>query len=211
MFLELKSVFNDQNPPASLTAELTFTVGAITLNTLAEIRAFADELSTPLTAHLVLFLPFQFTASDPIPVFAGPDPALSPSPNPAIKLIDSGDLLGRDGGDEFMDDIGRSLKSLTLEASVANKLGIGGYVKMLQAMPSSYDPSAEGLGIISLSGESSITIPGTVLNTDPFVPFSPALEVYLEGDFDIKRNPSQEDAVTMNLGIILHTSLTKTF
>jgi hypothetical protein len=212
MDLDLKGIFNASPPPASLKAELDFTVGNITIYSLDELRAFAAELQTPLTAHLVLLLPFRFTAKNPIPVFAGPDPANPPgsSPKPAVKLIDKGgDLLGREpGGDDIMDDIGRNLKALSLEVSVVNNLGINGFIKMLPAMPGAYNPAAEGLGKIGLSGVSSIIIPGETLKN---VPFSPALEVYLEGDFDIKRKQPSLDAMTMNLGIILHTDLEKTF
>jgi hypothetical protein len=82
-------------------------------------------------------------------------------------------------------------------------------------MPASYasPPSSPGgneLGRISLSGESVITIPKEKLVSDPFVPFSPVLEIYLNGNFDIKRSPPAK-AMTMNLGIILHTDLKKTF
>jgi hypothetical protein len=203
--LEMAGVFNGK--PSSLKAEIDFTIGAITINSLDELRAFAADLRTPLSANLVLLLPFQFSASSPIPVFAGPDDSSNPNPNPAIKLMDS-DLLGRDG-EGAMDDMTENLQSLTMELSIVNNLGINGYIKMLKAMPTPASPSpAELEGTISLSGKSSITIPKATLET---VPFSPALEIYLDGDFDIKRSLPPEGAMTMNMAIILRTAIDMTF
>jgi hypothetical protein len=213
--LPLAGIFNQQ--PDGLTAAIDFTVGTITLNSLSELRAFADELRTPLTAHLVLLLPFQFTASSPIPVLAGPDPANPPAnspPNPAIALVDGGaDLLGRgSGGDGAMEDIMENLQSLGMEISIVNNLGINGYIKMLPKMPIVYDPAvnptAEGLGTIKLSGKSTVTIPRDKLED---VPFSPALEIYLNGDFDIKRSLPTEGAMTMSMAVILRTDIDMTF
>jgi hypothetical protein len=147
-------------------------------------------------------------APNGIPVFAGPDDPSNTLPNPAMELVENGgDLLGRDG-DGSMDDIVENLESLIMEASVVNNLGINGYIKMLPAMPPSYNPNADELGRISLSGKSAVTIPKAKLETPPF---SPVLEIYLEGDFDIKRSLPPEGAMTMNLGIVLRTGIDKTF
>jgi hypothetical protein len=214
---DMAFVFN--NAPPNLKATIAFAVGEITINSLEELRAFAADLQTPLTANLVLLLPFRFTVNNEkaprgIPVFAGPEldpaaPADSP-PNPAIGLIENGgDLLGRDGsGEGAMEDIMENLQSLVMEASIVNNLGINGYIKMLPAMPESYDPNAGELGRIKLSGTSSISIPKDKLET---LPFSPALEIYLDGAFDIKRDLPPEGAMTMNMAIILRTTIDVTF
>jgi hypothetical protein len=215
-FIELKDIFNDPNPPSGLKAQIDFTVGDITIGSLDELRGFAADLrSTPLSAHLVLLLPFQFTAADPIPVFAGPpvdpsDPNPAEAPNPAMELISGGgDLLGRDGGGEgTMEDIMESVKSLSLETNVVNNLGINGYVMMLREMPSAANPKPPEVGQINLSGTSSLTIAKADLDA---VPFSPALEIYLNGDFDIKRSLPEEGAMTMTMAVILRTDVDMTF
>jgi hypothetical protein len=214
MVLELKEIFNNPNPPADLKAQLDFAVGTISIGNSEELRAFAGELRTPLTAHLVLLLPFQFTASAPIPVFAGPDLGATPPPagyppNPAMKISDSGDLLGRDGaGNGTMDKVVNNLQAFIMEVAIVNNLGINGYIKMLPGVPGTYDPTIEGLGEnIGLSGTSSISIAKDKLG----YPFSPALEIYLDGDFDIKRSSPPGEAMAVNLGIILRTSVEKTF
>jgi hypothetical protein len=221
--IELKDIFNEQ--PTGLKANIDFHVGDITIGSLNELRDFAGDLrSTPLSAHLVLLLPFQFTVNKEktpggggIPVFAGqdfgdsPPPANSP-PNPAMELISGGgDLLGRGGGGEedTMEDIVENIKSLSLEATVENNLGINGYIKMLREMPSPANPNPPELeGRINLSGTSDLTITKADLDT---VPFSPALEIYLDGDFDIKRSLPKDGAMTMTMAVILRTDIDKTF
>jgi hypothetical protein len=183
--------------------------------------AFAAELSsTPLTAHLVLLLPFQFTTTVPIPVHAGPDytgiippPGVTPPPDPAMPLIKGGDdLLGRnaDGSGGAMGDITENLKALIIDTTVVNNLGIAGYIKVLNKMPvyPPDDPEPVELGKIKLTGKSSLPIPKAHLET---APFSPAMEIYLDGDFDINRSLPPEGAMTMSMGIILQTNIDTTF
>jgi hypothetical protein len=211
--IELAGIFNGK--PDGLKAQLDFTVGPVTINSLNELRDFAAQLRTPLSAHLVILLPFQFTvnkttAPDGIPVFAGPS-ANPIGTDPAMELIPGGgDLLGRDSGDEdgTMADIMENLRSLSLEASVTNNLGINGYVKMLREMPGSANATTPELGRINLSGSSGLTIDKKDMET---VPFSPALEIYLDGDFDIKRSLPPEGAMTMTMAVILRTSIDTTF
>ncbi|MDR1972845.1 MAG: hypothetical protein LBQ46_13100 [Treponema sp.] len=205
---DLTDVIN--NKPTDLKADLTFNIGTVHVPQ-AELVQFAAELATPLSAHLVLFLPFQFTA-DNIPVFAGPDPAVgSPAPpNPAMELIGGGDdLLGRGSGGEegVMEDILKNLTALALEVSLTNNLGIGGYGILRSAMPTAWPSDTEDLGQFGLSGKSMVTIPKDQLPN----PFSPALEIYLHGEFDIKRTLPPEGAMTVNLGVILRTGIDTTF
>jgi hypothetical protein len=215
VLIELKDIFNADPQPEGLKADITFNIGEILIPK-NELAAFAADLRTPLTAHLILLLPFQFTTSVPIPVFAGPDWGDSPPegspPNPAMELIPGGgDLLGRGGDDEdgTMSDIVKNLKSLSVEASVTNNLGINGYVKMLAAMPTTASPDPRELeGSITLSGTSTLTILKSDLETPPF---SPALAIYLEGDFDIKRSLPPEGAMAMSMAIILRTNVDMTF
>jgi hypothetical protein len=109
-----------------------------------------------------------------------------------------------------MDEVLTNLKALTLEITAANNLGIDGEVIMLNKMPTSYPPpytDIEELGTINLSGKSTVRIAKEVLDN---YPFSPALEIYLKGDFDIKRSLPDGKAMTMNMGIILKTDIDKT-
>jgi hypothetical protein len=210
---ELKDVFNGQS--VGLKVEMGFAIGDITLNNLNELRAFARDLQIPLTAHLILLLPFQFTvnktkAPNGIPVFAGPS-ANPIGTEPAMALIEGGgDLLGRDtgGGDGTMDDIMENLQSLSLEVSIVNNLGINGSIKMLKEMPTTTNPDPGEVGKINLSGKSAITINKSDLEPPPF---SPALEIYLDGDFDIKRSLPPEGAMTMDMAVILRTNIDMTF
>jgi hypothetical protein len=207
-------IFNDQ--PAELEVSVSFTFPTFTV-TKEELPAFADELDAKdLTVDLVLLLPFQFTAATPIPIFAGQTGSL---PNPAMKLVtttaNNGDLFGRSGsGDSgVLGEVLTSLKALTLEITAVNNLGINGEVIMLSKIPTTYPPpypaGVDELGTINLSGKSTIRIPKSTLD---IYPFSPALEIYLKGDFDIKRSlPTGAGAMSMNMGIILQTGIDMTF
>ncbi|MDR3249301.1 MAG: hypothetical protein LBT39_11005 [Treponema sp.] len=207
--IDLAGILNQS--PDDLTVKVGFTIGTIQVPK-NQLASFAAELRTPLAAHLVILLPFQLTATAPIPVFAGPTGG-SP-PNPAMELISGGkDLLGRSSGtDGAMEDILDNLASLTMQIKLVNNLGINGYIVMLDEMPTDL-PAARPpldpheLGKINLSGKSSVTITKDRLDT---VPFSPALEVFLDGDFDIKRSFSGP-ALSSTIGIILKTDIDTTF
>jgi hypothetical protein len=211
--IELAGIFNAAAAPAGLKAELGFTVGPVVVNNLDELKEISAQLrSTPLTADLVLLLPFQFRTASPIPVFAGPDvgnpaPPGSP-PNPAMGLInDGGDLLGRDSGGGSLDELMEGLRSISLEIVMVNNLGINGYVLMCREMPTTAAPNPAELGRINLSGKSVLTIARADLEQ---VPFSPALEIYLDGEFDIKRSLPPEGAMAMNLAIVLRSTIDMT-
>jgi hypothetical protein len=198
--IDLAEILNQS--PDDLKIKVGFTIGSITV-TESQLPSFLAELSTDLTAHLILLLPFQFTTAASIPVFAGPTGSL---PNPAMELVPGGgDLLGRTGSGDGLEDIFNNLKALGLEVTVENNLGINGHVSMLEAMPTgpSPNPNPAELGQIKLSGKSTIFIPKDKLA----YPFSPALEIYLEGDFDIKRSLGGADALKMNMGAILKTDI----
>jgi hypothetical protein len=205
--LDLAGIFN-QNPEG-LEAGLALSISPAISIPKNKLRAFAAELrSTHLTAHLILLLPFQFTADktlapNGIPVFAGPTGSL---PSPAIELSPSGDLLGRTGSGGGLDEILDQLKALGLEVTVENNLGINGYASLLDVMPDGLNIPVE-LGKIKLSGKSTVMIPQAKLTA----PFSPALAVYLEGDFDIKRSlpggVTLDKAIKMNMGVILKTDI----
>jgi hypothetical protein len=208
--IELAKIFNDA--PAGLKVELNVTVGGITVDNLGELKELSAQFkSTHLTAHLVLLLPFQFTAAKPVPVMAGPDDP--PNDKSAIPLVEGGgDLLGRGSGDDSMDEIMKNLGAISIEATVVNNLGINGFVLMLPKMPTESLPPGslplDHLGKINLSGKSMLTITKADLE---HVPFSPALEIYLDGDFDIKRSPlPEEGAMTMSMAMILRTDIDMT-
>jgi hypothetical protein len=179
----------------------------------SELAAFAQDLRTPLIAHLVLFLPFQFSTATPIPVYAGPDYGDSPPPeappNPAMEIKKGEDLLGRSDDDSggVMKDI--DIRSITMDISVINNLGINGFINMLGKMPvDPPDPTNTPLGKIYLSGKSTVQIPKDKLTP----PFSPVLEIYLDGDFDISRSPlPTEGAMTMDINVTVQTAIDMTF
>jgi hypothetical protein len=209
--LDLKDIFNQQPEGLEVSLELNISPGAISIPK-NKLRAFAAELrNNNLTAHLILLLPFQFTvdkttAPDGIAVFAGPT-GTPTGPNPAIELVTGGaDLLGRTGSGDGLEEILEQLKALGLEVTVENNLGINGYVSMLDVMPDGVN-TPEPLGKIKLSGKSTVMIPSDKLG----IPFSPALEVYLEGDFDIKRSlpggVTLDKALKMTMGAILKTDI----
>jgi hypothetical protein len=126
-----------------------------------------------------------------------------------MQLVDGGgDLLGRDGSGGSLDEIMQNLQSISVETTVVNNLGINGYVLMLREMPAPSPASPPAaLGKIDLSGKSVLTIARADLEQ---APFSPALEIYLNGDFDIKRTLPPEGAMTMNMALILRTAVDMT-
>jgi hypothetical protein len=197
--------------PVELEVNVEFKIGPIQVPH-SELASFAEDLKTPLTAHLVLLLPFQFSTTSPIPVYAGPEVSPGASvapgdpPNPAMVIMKDGDLLGRDsGGGGALEDI--EIRSITLKVSVVNHLGINGYISMLGKMPTVYpsDP-ADVLGKIYLSGDSAVRIPKDKLAP----PFSPVLEIYLDGDFDINRSLPPEGAMTMDMNVTVQTGIDMT-
>jgi hypothetical protein len=209
--IPLAGVFNKRPAPTGLKVKLDLKVGKITVDNLDELKELSAQFeSTPnLTADLVFLLPFQFTTAKPVPVLAGPPDNL-PNSKSAMQPFGESDLLGRGDGDESMDEIMKNLGAISIEAAVVNNLGINGYVLMRREMPTSSLPKPKELGKINLSGKSMLTIVKADLE---HVPFSPALEIYLDGDFDIKRKSSSEDseaAMTMSMAMILRTDIDMT-
>jgi hypothetical protein len=200
MVIPLEDIFNAA--PAALKVEFGFDIGQITIKDSEEHSKFIDQLKkSPLTAHLVLLLPFQFRAAKPIPVLDGSD---------AMELVKGGgDLLGRGSGGDSMDEIMKNLGAISIETTVVNNLGINGYALMLKEMPTeSLPPDAplpKELGKINLSGKSMLTITKADLGEEYF---SPVLEIYLEGDFDIPL--PEEGAMTMSMAMILRTDIDMT-
>jgi hypothetical protein len=176
-----------------------------------ELAAFLEELKTPLSARLAIVLPLQFTTVKPVPILA----AVRPDKGAIVMNKDGKDLFGREGGEASgtMKDVLNYMSSVTLTVSVINNLGAEGYFTMNRAVVDRPAPLPldDALGRISLSGSSGVTL------TKDFIektnPFNPAFELFLEGDFDIKRSAENngKPPLEMNLGVVVQTIINKVF
>jgi hypothetical protein len=217
------------NNPANTTLDFDYSISVgqslITIPA-AEFPAFLEELKTPLTVCLAIILPLQFTAPTPVPILAA-DEASRGADNCAIVMNDSGtDLFGRNGGgeaSETMEKVLNNMTALSLQVSVTNNLGINGFLTMNgQVTPESNrpnnplepippPPAGDTLGRISLTGDSTITL--TKEYIEKTNPFNPAFELFLEGDFEIKRTASNPGLkpLEMSLGAVVQTNIDKVF
>jgi hypothetical protein len=183
---------------------------------LEDLPAFREELKTPLTVYLAIVLPFRFTAPRPIPVLAG-DGASRPD-NCAITTDETGkDLFGREGEgtSDTLEKLLNNMSSLSLTVSVTNNLGIGGFFTMNRGITPVGDrstplaPMEDALGRISLSGNSAVSL--SKAEIEKTNPFNPVFELFLEGDFEIKRTAPEGKPLEMSLGVVVQTVIDKVF
>ncbi|MDR2094949.1 MAG: hypothetical protein LBP76_05450 [Treponema sp.] len=204
---DLKDILNQDSPPAGLDFKYKINIGNITIK-YDELPAIREDFKTPLSAILVLVLPYQFTAGQDIPILAekNTDPDAK-----AIHLLDEGkDLFGRNSADDESEsttkDMLERMQSLVIQVNVENNLGLAGYAPVYGARPDT-DRAKKPLGRMPLSGPSSIAIPKSEVG----YPFNIWVEIYLEEgqDFDIKR-PGKDSAVPplkFSLGIVVKTRI----
>jgi hypothetical protein len=209
---DLTDILNQDNPPEELDFDYEINIGNIKIK-YEDLPAIREDFKTPLSAVLVLVLPFQFSADEDIPILsernADPDAG-------AIHLLDEGkDLFGRNSADDESEsttkDMLERMQSLVIQVNVENNLGLTGYAPVYGAKPNFADPNENLLGRMSLSGSSSIVIPKSKV----VYPFNVWVEIYLEEgqDFDIKR-PVKDSAVPplkLSLGVVVKTRINETF
>jgi hypothetical protein len=183
---------------------------------LEDLPAFQEEVKTPLTVYLAIVLPFRFTAPRPIPVLAG-DEASRPD-SCAITTGEAGkDLFGREGegASDTLEKILNNMSSLSLNVSVTNNLGIDGFFTMNRGITPVGErsiplaPMDDALGRIKLSGNSAVTL--SKAEIEKTNPFNPVLELFLEGDFEIKRTTAEGKPLEMSLGMVVQTVIDKVF
>jgi hypothetical protein len=209
---DLKDILNLDNPPANLDFKYEIALGNITVKS-GELDAIREDFKTPLSAILVLVLPFQFTVIKDVPILSerNDDPEYK-----AISLLGEGeDLFGRNAADGESEgsitDILDRMQSLVIRVNIENNLGLAGYAPVYSAKPNPGDPNENLLGSIGLSGSSSIAVPKSKMAN----PFNIWVEMYLgEGqNFDIKR-PAEDPEVLplkLSLAVIVKTRINETF
>jgi hypothetical protein len=210
---DLKDILNQDNPPEKLDFEYEINIGNIKVkyDDLPVIRE--DFQKIPLSAILVLVLPFRFSVGRDIPILsernADPDAG-------AIHLLEEGkDFFGRNSEDDESEgsvkDMLERMQSLVIQVNIENNLGLAGYAPVYSARPNPDDPKENLLGKMSLSGSSSIA----VSKSKAVYPFNIWVEMYLgEGqDFDIKRQVEDPDILPLklSLAIVVKTRINETF
>jgi hypothetical protein len=186
-----------------------------------ELPAFLEELKTPLTVYLAIVLPFRFTSDRPVPVLVGDSVS---RPDSSAIIMDEGgkDLFGRDGGgtSDTLQKVLNNMSAINLTISVTNRLGINGFLTMNREVTPVGDrpenplaPMPDALGRISLSGNSAVTL--TKAEVEEINPLNPVFELFLEGDFEIKRPAADEKPgekpLEMSLGVVVQTAIDKVF
>jgi hypothetical protein len=209
---DLKDILNQDNPPEKLDFEYEINIGTIKIK-YEDLPAIRQDFQTPLSAVLVLVLPFQFSASKDIPILSesNTDPDAG-----AIHLLEEGkDLFGRNSADDESEsttkDMLERMQSLVIQVNIENNLGLAGYAPVYGAKPNPADPKENLLGSIGFSGSSSIAIPKSKV----VYPFNVWVEMYLEEgqNFDIKRQ-AEDPAVLplkLSLGVVVKTRINETF
>jgi hypothetical protein len=209
---DLKDILNQDNPPEKMDFEYEINVGNITVK-YEDLPAIREDFQTPLSAVLVLVLPFQFSVRENVPILSesNTDPDAG-----AIHLLEEGkDLFGRNSVDDestgAAQDVLKRMQSLVIRVNIENNLGLTGYAPIYGAKPNPDDPKENLLGSIGLSGSSIIAIP----KSKTVYPFNVWVEMYLgEGqNFDIKRQ-AEDSAVLplkLSLGVVVKTRINETF
>jgi hypothetical protein len=209
---DLKDILNQDNPPEKLDFEYKINIGNIRAK-YDDLPAIREEFKTPLSAVLVLVLPFQFSAGENIPILsernADPDTG-------AIHLLEEGkDLFGRNSADDESEsaakDVLERMQSLVIHANIENNLGLTGYAPVYGARTNPDDPKENLLGAMDLSGSSSIAVPKSKI----IYPFNIWIEMYLkEGqNIDIKRQ-AEDPAILplkLSLAVVVKTRINETF
>jgi hypothetical protein len=210
---DLKDILNQDNPPEKLDFEYEINIGNIRVK-YDELSAIREDFQkTPLSAVLVLVLPFRFTVVRDVPVLseknADPDAG-------AIHVLEEGqDLFGRNSADDESEsaakDMLKRMQSIVIRISVENNLGLTGYAPVYGARPNPDDPKENLLGRTELSGSSSIA----VSKLQAVYPFNIWFEMYLgEGqNFDIKRQAEDPAVLPLkfSLEIVVKTRINETF
>ncbi|MDR1411913.1 MAG: hypothetical protein LBI91_06890 [Spirochaetaceae bacterium] len=208
---DLKDILNQDNPPGKLDFQYEINIGKITVK-YDDLAAIEEDLKTPLSAVLVITIPFQFNAVKDIPILSekNADPDLK-----AIHLVEDGkDLFGRVSADDkngSVQEILERMQSLIIHVNIENNLGLAGYAPIYRAKPDPGNPEENLLGKINLSGLSGV--PVSRANSD--YPFNVWVEMYFgEGQgFDIKR-PSKDPSVIplkLSLAVTAKTRINETF
>jgi hypothetical protein len=210
---DLKDILNQDNPPGKLDFEYEINIGNITAkyDDLPVIRE--DFQKRPLSAVLVVVLPFQFSAGEDIPILSERN---TDSESGAIHLLEEGeDLFGRssadDEGEGSVKDVLERMQSLVIHVNIENNLGLAGYAPVYSARPNPGDPKENLLGRMNLSGPSSIA----VSKSRAVYPFNIWVEIYLgEGqEFDIKRQAKDPSVppLKLSLAVVVKTRIDETF
>jgi hypothetical protein len=210
-WFDLKDILNQDNPPEKLDFEYEINIGNITVK-YDDLPAIKEEFKKPLSATLVLVLPFQFRASEEVSILSEKN---TDSDTKAIHILDEGKaLFGRGSADESessMKELVDRMQSLVIQINVENNLGLTGYAPVYSMRPDPEEPEENLLGRIELSGSSSVAIP----KSKTVYPFNIWVEVYLKKgqEFDIKR-PAEDPSVLplkLSLAAIVKTRINETF
>jgi hypothetical protein len=208
---DLKDTLNQENPPKELKFDCEINIENITIK-YDELDAVREEFKTPLSAVLVLVLPFQFSAEREIPILS----ERNDEPDKAIHLLEEGgDLFGRKraGGESSgaVQDVLERMQSLMIRVNIENNLGLAGYAPVYGARPDPGKPEERPLGRIGLSGSSAIAVPKSKTK----YPFNVWVEIYLEKgqNLDIKRQAEDSDVppLKLSLGVVVKTRINETF
>jgi hypothetical protein len=210
---DLKDILNQDNPPEKLDFEYEISIGNITAK-YDDLPAIGEDFrGKPLSAILVLVLPFQFIAGEDIPVLS--EKNTDPDTGAIHLLEEGGDLFGRgsadDEGEGSVKDILERMQSLVIHVNIENNLGLAGYAPVYSARPNPGDPNENLLGRMNLSGSSSIA----VSKSRAVYPFNIWVEMYLgEGqEFDIKRQAKGPAVppLKLSLAVVIKTRIDETF
>jgi hypothetical protein len=211
---DLRDILNQDNPPEKLDFEYEINIGNIKIK-YDDLPAMREKFQkTPLSAVLVLVLPFQFSVREDVPILsernADPDAG-------AIHLLEEGkDLFGRNSADDksgsaAVEDLLKRMQSLVIQVNIENNLGLAGYAPVYGARPNPDDPKENLLDRMTLFGSSIIAVP----KSKTAYPFNIWIEMYLEKgqNFDIKRqaeNPAVPP-LKLSLGVVVKTRINETF
>jgi len=180
----------------------------IDINTWTIYKANVADSDINITADLVVLLPLELRIE-----------TMSAYSNEYVKLDfgdafdfsgdEDNDLFGRTGDDDglfkYLSEVTIILKNLKINLFDRDKLAI--YV-------SNYDGTEIDLLDFG-DAEPSLVIPDTIINPDPFIPFSPRFEVLLKkddgknyGTFSIKRQqPGQQAEFDFDLAVAAKTRI----
>jgi hypothetical protein len=209
---DLKDILNQDNPPEKLDFEYTINIGNITAK-YEDLPVIREDFQKPLSAILVLVLPFQFTAGEDIPILS--EKNTDPDAGAIHLLEEGGDLFGRGSADDegtgSVKDVLERMQSLVIHVNIENNLGLAGYAPVYSARPNPGDPNENLLGRMNLSGLSSIAVP----KSRAVYPFNIWVEMYLgKGqNFDIKRPVEDPDVLPLklSLAVVVKTRVNETF